>query len=214
MDEGATSLGLAPGARLAASARPPRPSAILRRLAASSEPVPLSRFGEAFGDGGFALVMLVFGLMTIAAIPPGSTLFTGVPIVAVAAQLVAGRERLWLPPRLGARTIAPASIARVNEKLLRHLRRVERMLRPRPPGLFGPLGRRLIGLACLLLGVLIVFPVPFGNLLPGIAVAVLSLSLFRQDGLAALAGFAIGIASVVALFVIYGGLIAALITWL
>jgi len=191
-----------------------RPSTILRVLAMRGEPVSLGDLATAFGDGAFALIMLVFGLVTIAAVPPGTSILTGAPIVVVAWQLMLGREVLWLPETFARRQIPPGILNALRTKVLPRLRRIERLLRPRPPNFFGPRGRRIVGGICLFLGCLIVAPIPFGNFMPGIAVAVMALALFRRDGLAALAGIALGIGAVIAVTVIYGGLLYAAISWL
>lgn len=51
------------------------------------------------------------------------------------------------------------------------------------------LPERLLGLVALALALLLSLPVPMGNLLPGIALAVLSLSIVERDGLVALIGY-------------------------
>ena len=54
--------------------------------------------------------------------------------------------------------------------------------------------RRLIGVIVLVLGFVITLPIPvIGNIPPGIAVAILAISLLERDGLAVLAGMAIGV---------------------
>ncbi|MCW5696073.1 MAG: exopolysaccharide biosynthesis protein [Bauldia sp.] len=191
-----------------------RPSTILRILAMREEPVSLGDLATAFGDGAFALIMLVFGLVTVAAVPPGTSIITGAPIVVVAWQLMLGRQVLWLPETFARRQIPPGIFNALRNKVLPRLRRVERLLRPRAPNFFGPRGRRLVGAICLFLGCLIVAPIPFGNFIPGIAVAVMALALFRRDGLAALAGIGLGIVAVAVVTIIYGGLIYAAISWL
>ena len=46
----------------------------------------------------------------------------------------------------------------------------------------------LLGLIILLLSIVLVLPVPLGNMLPALAVSVLSISLIQRDGLIALLG--------------------------
>jgi hypothetical protein len=190
-----------------------RASTILRRLAAPGEPVRLGTLNEAFGDGAIALALLLFGLLTLLALIPGTSVITGAPIVAVALQLVGGRRTLWLPEKLQDRHVPVGVLNLLNPRIIPHLRRVERLFLPRPPNVFGPFGMRVIGAFCLVMGVLIVSPIPLGNLAPGVAVAVIGLAMFRKDGLAAIAGFIIGIGALVFLVIVYGGLIAIFIHW-
>jgi hypothetical protein len=50
-------------------------------------------------------------------------------------------------------------------------------------------GTRVVGVACTLVALVLVLPIPFANLFPAVALAVFSLSLTRKDGLLVLAGF-------------------------
>ena len=182
-----------------------RLSAILRSLAESrQERLTITEITFAFGDHAFAAVMLVFGLISIASLIPGATLITGAPIVLAAWGIVIGAKHVWMPKKIGDKTVAPADIGRLNARFLPKLRWAERKLAPRMTFLFGPIGTRLIGLVCLALSVIIILPIPGGNMLPGAAVSILALGLISRDGLAVLAGIATAIASVVVLVVIYG----------
>lgn len=192
-----------------------RLSAILRQLAESREErLSVDMIAHAFGNHAFGAVMLVFGLLTMVAIAPGSTFIIGPPIAIVAWQVATGRHTLWLPRRIGARTVRPADIGRLNARFLHHLRRAERLLTPRLGFLFGRAGTRVIGLVCLVLSLIIILPIPLGNFLPGLAVALLSLSLIARDGLAALLGVVVAIAAVAVLLVVYGAVIVAFLAWL
>ncbi|MHC3127055.1 exopolysaccharide biosynthesis protein exod [Brevundimonas sp. GN22] len=74
------------------------------------------------------------------------------------------------------------------------LRAAERLTRPRWPFMTGELADTLIGVACILLAVMMALPVPFGDMLPGLAIAVLSLGIVQRDGVFILLG-AIGTAA-------------------
>lgn len=182
-----------------------RLSAILRSLAESrQERLTITQITHAFGDHAFAAVMLVFGLISIASLVPGATLITGAPMVLAAWQIVTGGKHFWLPKRIGDKSVAPSDIARLNARFLPKLRWAERKLAPRLRFFFGPIGTRIIGLICLGLSIIILMPIPLGNMLPGAAVAILALGLISRDGLAILAGVAVGIASVFVLMAVYG----------
>ena len=87
------------------------------------------------------------------------------------------------------------------------LERVENLSRPRLSFVFSGPGQRLIGLVCTLFALVLILPIPLGNMLPAAAVSVLSLSLVQRDGLLALVGYALTAASV-GVLVLAGGLIA------
>jgi hypothetical protein len=54
----------------------------------------------------------------------------------------------------------------------------------------------MIGLVCTVFAIVLILPIPLGNMLPAAAVSVLSLSLVQRDGLLALVGYALAAASV------------------
>ncbi len=192
-----------------------RLSAILRELEARPEErISIYDIAAAFGDRAFSAIMLVFGLLTMAAVVPGSSIITGAPLFLVAGQMLAGRKTLWLPQRFGNRTVAPSDIGRLNTRFLTFLRRMERLLQPRLPVMFAPMSIRFLGLVSFLLAAVIVLPIPFGNLGPGFAIAMIALAILTRDGLAAIAGIAIGVGSVIFLVVFYGGAIALFLHWL
>ena len=192
-----------------------RLSAVLRSLAESrKERLTITEITHAFGDHAFAAVMLVFGLISIASLIPGATFITGAPIVLAAWQVVTGGKHFWMPKKIGDKTVAPADIGRLNARFLPKLRWAERKLAPRARFLFGPIGTRIIGIVCLVLSVIIILPIPGGNMLPGAAVAMLALGLISRDGLAILAGVVTGVGSVVFLIVAYSWVITKVIQFL
>src|SRR5690606_7947423 len=86
-------------------------------------------------------------------------------------------------------------LAAFSRRVLPTLERIEKISRPRLHFFFGPVGDRLIGLVCSLLAVVLIFPIPFGNMLPAAAIGVLALSLVQRDGVLAILGYALAVAS-------------------
>lgn len=192
-----------------------RVSAIFRELAARPEErITIYDIDHAFGDRSFSAILLVFGLLSMAAVIPGSSAFTGAPLFLVALQMVSGATQLWLPARIGERSVRPADIGRLNDRFLPLLRRVERLLIPRLPVMFSPFVIRVLGLICLILSVIIVLPIPLGNLAPGFAVSLIALSLLTRDGLAAVAGMFLAVGAVIFLVVFYGAIIVVFLNWI
>lgn len=95
-------------------------------------------------------------------------------------------------------------------RLLPMLERIEQLSRPRLFFLFGPVGDRLIGLVCTLLALVLILPIPFGNLLPAFAIGTLALGLFQRDGVIALIGYASAATSAGVLLLTAGAVVAAL----
>ena len=82
------------------------------------------------------------------------------------------------------------------------LARAERLLRERMLGLSSAAAQRVIGLICLLLSLTLVLPVPFGNMLPSIALCLIALGVLERDG----AWIIAGITSAFIAVVIVGGM--------
>lgn len=165
-------------------------SAILRAVAERPEPtISVAELMELFGGRALGALLLVFGLACTLPLPPGGTTIFGAPLVLLAPQLVIGTRAPWLPRRVRERTIATIHLKRGLPKALIWLERVEAVSRPRLSLLFGAVGERLIGLVCTVLALVLILPIPLGNILPAAAVSVLSLALVQRDGALALFGY-------------------------
>jgi hypothetical protein len=188
-------------------ARPPRFSTVLRLLGEEpGERVSFESLVSTFEDRAFGALMFIFAAPNIIPLPPGTSVVLGLPLLLISAQLAIGRRTLWLPRSVAARTIARSDFKRLIGKLLPFLRRVERIMAPRLDFFFGVVGDRLIGVACFLLALVLFLPIPFGNMLPGLAVALFALALLQRDGIAALAGWIMTVASAGLLVALSGAL--------
>ena len=143
------------------------------------------------GDEGLGPILFVLTLPVLLPLPPGVSMVAALPILIVAPQILCGRKTLWLPDWLGRRSIERAKLVKLLKRLLPSLERVEAVVKPRLGFLTGRLGEMLAGLASTLIGVILVLPIPFANLLPSWALGALSLGLTRRDGLFVIAGYAL-----------------------
>jgi len=78
-------------------------------------------------------------------------------------------------------------------RVLPSIRRVERLVGPRLIWLTTRRGEQIIGLFAFVLAVVLFLPVPFGNTLPALAIAILALAVLERDGIAAIAGTLVGV---------------------
>jgi hypothetical protein len=183
-------------------------SDLLEALAARpSQHVTVGEIMEQFGGRALGGLLLIFGLACTLPLPPGGTTIFGLPLVLLAPQLVAGATAPWLPAGLRERSIRTEDLRRGLPRVLPWLKRVEAVSRPRLVFLFGAVGQRLIGLVCFLLALVLILPIPLGNILPAAAVSVLSLALVQRDGVLALLGYGLVSASV-AVLVFAAGMIS------
>jgi len=107
----------------------------------------------------------------------------------------------WLPQGLRRRRLPAADVRRMAARLAAAAHRVEKVSRPRLAFLQGPTGERLIGVVCTLLALVLVLPIPLGNILPAAAVSAFALALVQRDGILALIGYLLTVASTAVLAV-------------
>ena len=65
-----------------------------------------------------------------------------------------------------------------------------------------------MGGVCTVLAVVLILPIPLGNVLPSLTIATLSLGLTQRDGVVGLAGYGLAAASVGVLALTFGAVIA------
>jgi hypothetical protein len=192
-----------------------RISALLEPLAERTEgSTTLREILDHFGERAIGAMLVVFSAPLVLPMPPGVSAVLGLPLIIFTAQLtVAGSRRAWLPKGLAARTLRSRDVAGVVRRILPLVRGIERLLRRRLTWLLVPLSLRLVGLVAFLLSVIVFLPIPFGNMFPSLAIAVLGLGLVERDGLAVLIGWLVAVASLAFMALISRALLAATITF-
>jgi hypothetical protein len=153
---------------------------------------------DVFDRRSFAIVFVL--LMGVPALPlptGGATHVFEVITVLLALQLVAGRDRIWLPQRWRRREVA--ADGRFVTTLIKVIRRLERLSRPRLRFLFGHrLSNVLFGLVVTAGSVAAFLAPPFTGLdtLPALGVVLVSLGVLLEDSVLVGAGLAVGAAGV------------------
>ena len=155
----------------------------------SRERISIGDLLAALGDRALAALLFVFAVPNVLPVPPGTSTILGAPLVFLAAQLAFGL-RPWLPRVIADRTMSRDDFAALVRRISPWLTRAERLLRPRAVVLVLPPMEYLVGLVCLLLAVVLVLPIPLGNMLPALAISLLALGILERDGLWILAGLA------------------------
>lgn len=179
--------------RMSSASDPRQPlSSILREISERRQPsISVGELTEQFGGRATGALLLVFGLACTLPLPPGGTTVFGLPLVLLAPQVAAAGGAPWLPHRLKSKSVKIADLRKGLPRMLRWLERVEAVSRPRLSFLFGAWGHRAVAVVCTLLALVLILPIPLGNILPAASVSVLSLSLVQRDGLLSLAGYAL-----------------------
>jgi hypothetical protein len=185
--------------------RPRRLSVVFTEIAdAAGERVSLASLVDALGDRSFAALLLFFAAINLLPWPPGVSTFLGAPMLLIAGQMAWGSRRVWLPKSLRDRSIAVDQFRTAVRWMVPRLERLERLIRPRYWPFWRRQGERIVGIIALLLSVIVVLPIPLGNWLPSLSIAVLSLAMFERDGLLLAIGSALGVTAVAVTSLVVG----------
>jgi hypothetical protein len=177
-------------------------SEMMGQIAADSDPtVTLGEIIHRLGHRAFGAMFFVFAAPNWLPLPPGTSTFLGFPLVLMTPQMIFGVRGPWLPNFIDARPLKRRQLADAFQKLIPWLQRVEKVSRPRLTFLFGPVGDRVIAFVCFLLSLILILPIPLGNMAPAAAIAVFGLAMIQRDGILALAAYAISALSFGLLFI-------------
>jgi hypothetical protein len=178
-----------------------RVSEQLERWLGSDGEKTLASLIELFEEKSFAILFVV--LLGVPALPlptGGATHVFEIVAVLLAAQLIAGRQHIWLPQRWRTLELAGQRQQRFITALMKMIRRLERISRPRLRFLFGHrLSNIVFGLLVIggCLGAFLAPPFTGLDTLPALGVVLLSLAVLLEDFGVVVAALVVGVAGVV-----------------
>lgn len=151
-----------------------------------------------------AALLLIFAFPIALPAPPGVSGILGLPLVYLSFQLMMGRKA-WLPAFIAQRSMSQKDFRAMMVRVVPKLARAEKLLAPRHLALTSETAMRGAGAVCLLMSVLLLLPIPLGNMLPAISICIISLGLLGRDGRWMVAGTGLAGVSVA---VVYGVVLA------
>jgi hypothetical protein len=175
------------------------------------EPKTLGSLIDVFEERSFAIVFAL--LMALPALPlptGGATHVLEVITALLALELIAGRREIWLPDRWKRLDLGTPARRKIITSLLKRIRQLERISRPRGRWLFGHrLSGVVFGVVVLAFTAAAFLAPPFSGLdtLPSLGVVLLAVGVLLNDYVIALAGFVVGALGIVAI-IGFGSLIA------
>lgn len=159
-----------------------RLSQILPRLAEGSEErLTIADLLERMKGRAHTALLILFALPNTLPSIPGTSAITGIPLVYLSVQLALGRKA-WLPGFITQRSFARESLASVFARTQPWFKRGERYLHPRLQMLTSKGMERAVGALMVLMSVAVLLPIPFGNMLPSLAIIFFALGLMEEDG--------------------------------
>jgi hypothetical protein len=167
----------------------------------------LGSLAALFEEKSFALLfVLLLGVPALPLPTGGATHVFEIIAMLLALQLIVGRDRVWIPRRWQRMELAGPKQQRFLAALMRMIRRLERISRPRLTFLFcHRLSAAVFGLLVLGGAAAAFLAPPFTGLdtLPSLGVVLLSLGVLLEDFLVVIVALAVGVAGV-ALEVVLG----------
>jgi hypothetical protein len=130
-------------------------------------------------DRSFGIVMLLIGIL---ALVPGISPLAGVLLAWPAIQMMLGHEGPVLPGPVARRRFSTDRLVRVLARAARFLARLERLVQPRWTLPFETT-KRIVGFIILLLGISLLAPIPFSQVIPAAVIILLAFAWLEEDGL-------------------------------
>lgn len=150
----------------------------------TGETVLFSEIIIALSERSFGLCLFFLALpnvLLIGSIPGVSTIF-GIPVIFISLQMMAGRQYLWVPERLQQKALSADSCRRFIRTAQVPIEWLEKLSKERFIILTTPMAERGVGMFSLLLGIVIALPIPFGNFLGGLCLAIIAIGILEKDG--------------------------------
>jgi len=175
-----------------------KPKSVLDALrdvahAAPEEKISIDAFSKGLGRRSYGLLLLTLNLPNLIPLPlPLLSIIFGFPLALVGLQLALGLERPWVPGFLRRRGIKKKEMLHFCDQVDKRYGWFHRLFHPRLPVLTRGVGVRFIGLAIFVFASVMALPIPLGNLVLAIPIAILALGLIERDGAFVIGGLILG----------------------
>ena len=162
----------------------------------SLETVPLGRILADQGQRSFGWSILLFAVVNLLPLPFGSNVVTAIPLLLLTGQMALAYPHVRLPGVITRREVPRRGFQRAVLRLKPLLRPVERVIRPRPPEVFGLEAERWIGGYLFLVSAALFLPIPFSGWISAAALLVTAMGLLERDGVVTLLGLGLGLVAI------------------
>lgn len=156
--------------------------------------IPVADLLDAMRERAIVALVLLFALPNLVPAPPGTSAVLGAPLLLLAIEWMLGL-RPWVPRFVARRTVSRRALAAMLRGARDPFGRARRLSRPRLPALCTRAVERPVSALCVLLSLVILLPIPFGNMPPAWALCIIALGWLRRDGLWVGIGAAVGVAA-------------------
>jgi len=190
-------------ALVSADALPPRArtSEVLRGILSNNPGVKkfsVERIFASIGSERLEASLMMFSIPALVPVPCPRGVVS-ISAGAIGWQLVAGGKAIKVPRFILNKSVSRRALAVAIHAILPVLEAAEKVVRPRWGWVSHPAFRRAIGLFVFLLAIALAFPLFGFSTLHATSIFVMALGMAEQDGLAILAGMAVGMLSLAVL---------------
>ncbi len=170
--------------------------------------ISLKELLSAFHERGFGFFLFLFALPAALPIPAfGVNMIIAIPLLLLTIQQAIGRHTIWIPEKMGQKTLSKKKIDSFIMAATPWIKRIEFFIRPRLGLITQGHVSKLIGLLGIFMALSVSIPLPLTNTIPSLGIALMAIGVLMRDGLAVIAGALIGtiwVVSLVGFIVIYG----------
>jgi hypothetical protein len=181
----------------------PRISESLRGILSKNPGVTkfsVERILASIGSGHVEASLMMFSLPALVRVPCPRGVVS-IPTGAIGCQIASGGKPIQVPRFILKKSVSRRALAVAIHAILPVLEAAEKVVRPRWSWVSHPTFRRAIGMFVFLLAVALAFPLLGFSSLHATSIFVMALGMAEQDGLAVLAGVAVGMLSLAVLAV-------------
>ena len=132
--------------------------------------------------GGLLFFLAILSLI------PGISIFAGLVMIILAAQLSLGFRSPKLPRVMSEYSLKIDHLKTILSRTAPKIERLEKYIKPRLLIFTLPPFTSVLGILVFCLAALVILPLPFTNLFPALAIFIISMGLLERDGLIILVG--------------------------
>jgi hypothetical protein len=147
---------------------------------------------DIIGVQSHAVAILLFALLNLLPGPPGYSIFIGLAIMMFSWLLISSSP-MQLRPYIGERRLPLGLLTKSIHAMDKMVGFVAKISSPRWSTFYSPNAIKGLGYFMMLMGALMLFPVPFTNTVPSAGTAIIAVGLLNKDGLAIATGLVVGL---------------------
>jgi hypothetical protein len=171
--------------------------------------VEFGRLLEVFGTRAHGTALFLLSVPDAVPVPvPSVGAILGVPLALISLHLAVFGDEGGLPRRFAALRFPARSVGFMKRYVAPTIARAERVTRPRLSAIAGQ--KRLVGIVCVVLSLVLLLPIPFMNTPPSLCLALFAWGMIQRDGLFVAAGLAFSAALAGTLALVVGRIVSLL----